>query len=77
MTEDELRAVQEFATLPVESEDAADYLTRPDGPEFSGVIYEAEDVTQLRDFLRDKQLVPKGAYRDEFGKVRAVFWQRR
>lgn len=77
MTEAELRAVPPFDTLPVEPEDAADHLCRPTDPKFNGTIYEAGDVPVTKDFLRDPQLVPRGAIRDKVGSVRAIFWQLR
>lgn len=60
MTESELRAVPPFDALPVEPEDAADYLSRPDDPKFQGTVYEAGDVPMVKDFLRDPQLVQRG-----------------
>ncbi len=77
MTEGDLRAVKPFDTLPVEPKDAADDLCRPSDPKFQGTIYEAGDVPVVKDLLRDPQLVPRGAIRDEFGAVRAIFWQLR
>jgi hypothetical protein len=75
VTEKELRAVPEFVTLPVASGDAAAALFRPVGPGFTGTVYDAVDVSQVRDFLRDPALVPIGACRDDDGNLRAVFWQ--
>ena len=77
MIETDLRTVPPFDTLPVLAEADASELCRPADPKFSGVIYEADDVSQIRDFLQDRQLVPKGSYRDESGKLRAIFWQLR
>lgn len=78
MTEDELRAVKPFDTLPVSSEADADFLTRPPhDPRFSGVIREASDKHELAGFLADSCLIPQGAYYDEFGQVWAIFWELR
>ena len=78
MTEDELRAVKPFDTLPVVAEANADFLARsPHDPKFSGVIREASDKNELAGFLADSNLVPQGAYCDEFGQVQAIFWELR
>jgi hypothetical protein len=77
MPEKALLAAPEFASLPVVRAEAADHLRRPSGLEYSGYVYEADDVSLARDFLKDPDLVPKGLYRDSGGKLRVVFWQLR
>lgn len=77
MNEDDLIAIPPFDALPMGESDAADYLSRPDLRECERVVYEAATTAEVRDFLNDPALVPKGSVRNPFGGVRAVFWQLR
>lgn len=80
MTEAELRAVKPFDTLPLVDTDSAEAeeMTRaPLNPKYQGPIFEASDLDELAQLMANPKLVPQGAYRDDDGTIRAIFWELR
>lgn len=76
MNESQLLRIVPFDVLPVVPLGKSDSLLSPHDPEYHPLVCEATDVPVVRDLLTDPDLVPQGAYQDEFGMLRAVFWQR-
>ncbi len=80
MTEQLLRAIQQFDQLPIydETDEAGcDKLFRCDDPRYTGECAEADDETCFWQFMKDPNLVVKGAIRYTSSDVRAVFWKLR
>lgn len=80
MTEQQLRAMKEFGTLPIYDENdeaGCDKLLRVYDTRYEGTISEAEDETHFWDLLRDRNYDLKGAIKYSESDVRAVFWLKR
>lgn len=82
MTEKQLRAVKEFADLPIYDEDdeaGCDSLNpvRVGDTRYEGSFTEVEDDAQFWGLLHDSHHDLKGAIRYSPTDVRAIFWLKR
>lgn len=82
MTEDQLRAIREFGSLPIydDADDAGCNTLDPirvGDTRYEGAVSEVDDEAQFWNLLRDKRYDLKGAIRYSAAAVRPIFWLKR